>query len=157
MVRVFLFFLGTRPRKCEPKDSSRAASTAQSLMNQTKVTVHPYKSFGQAFSKACGNPKGKARGRSRRSETPLRILTNKAKVTVKPSKRNKSKKRNVAKKVGTTDVTLVTILTDPIICIALILTYKAKVTLFQICERSRANLENKANYRRVKFRNKANP
>ena len=38
-----------------------------------------YKSFGQAFSKACGNPKGKARGRLRRGEIPQHILTNKAK------------------------------------------------------------------------------
>ena len=61
---------------------------AQNPMNQAKVAAHPYKSFGQAcllfeekferqrkqalpLSKACGNPKGKARGRSRRSETPL--------------------------------------------------------------------------------------
>ena len=75
----------------------------------------PYKSFGQAcllfeekferqrkqalpLSKACGNPKGKARGRSRRSETPRRILTNKAKVTVKPSKTNKSKKAQCSSK-----------------------------------------------------------
>ena len=48
-------------------------------MSQAKATEHPYKSFGQAFSKACGNPKGKARGRLRRGEIPQRILTNKAK------------------------------------------------------------------------------
>ena len=66
--------------------------------HSTKVAAHPYKSFGQAFSKACGNPKGKAPGRSRRSETPQRILTNQATLTVKPSKRNKSKKRNAAQK-----------------------------------------------------------
>ena len=63
----------------------------------TKVTAHPYKSFGQAFSKACGNPKGKARGRLRRGETPQRNLTNKAKQ--KNEKQNeKIKKRNAAKK-----------------------------------------------------------
>ena len=64
----------------------------------TKVEAHPYKSFGQAFSKACGNPKGKARGRLRRGETPLRSLTNKAKLTVKPSQKKKTKKRNAAQK-----------------------------------------------------------
>ncbi len=63
-----------------------------------KVTAHPYKSFGQAFSKACGNPKGKARGRLRRGETPLHILTAKAKVAVKPSKTNKSKKAQCSSK-----------------------------------------------------------
>ena len=46
--------------------------------------------------------------RSRRSETPQRILTNETKVTVKPSKR-KNKKRNAAQKVGMTDVMIVTI------------------------------------------------
>ena len=55
---------------CVPEDGSRGGSFAQSPMSQTKVTAHPYKSFGQAFSKACGNPKGKARGRLRRGETP---------------------------------------------------------------------------------------
>ena len=74
-----------------------------------KVTAHPYKSFGQAFSKACGNPKGKARGRSRRSEIPQRILTAKTKVTVKPSKIIKLKSAMQLKKVGMTDVTKVTI------------------------------------------------
>mgnify|MGYP004548272171 CR=1 FL=1 len=78
-------------------------------MSQIKVTAPSYKSFGQAFSKACGNPKGKARGRSRRSETPQRILTSKAKVKVKPSKTNKSKSAMQLNKVGTTDVTSVTI------------------------------------------------
>ena len=87
----------------------RGHSIAQNPMSQTKVTAHPYKSFGQAFSKACGNPKGKARGRSRRSEIPQRILTNKAKATVKPSKRRKPKSAMQLKKVGTTDVTIVTI------------------------------------------------
>ena len=74
----------------------RGRSFTRSPMSQTKVTVHPYKSFGQAcllfvekferqrkqalpLSKACGNPKGKARGRLRRGEIPQRILTNKAK------------------------------------------------------------------------------
>ena len=87
---------------------------AQNPMNQAKVAAHPYKSFGQAcllfeekferqrkqalpLSKACGNPKGKARGRLRRGETPQHILTNKAKAEVKPSKTNKSKKRNAEK------------------------------------------------------------
>ena len=59
--------------------SRRGRSIAQNPISETKVTAYPYKSFGQAFSKACGNPKGKARGRLRRGETPQRILTNKAK------------------------------------------------------------------------------
>ena len=67
----------------------------------TKVAAPSYKSFGQAFSKACGNPKGKARGRSRRSEILKCNLTNKAKLTVKPSKTIKLKKRNAAQKVRT--------------------------------------------------------
>ena len=75
---VFLFFLGDGGLKfavsCKMA-SRRGRSIAQNPMSETKVTAHPYKSFGQAFSKACGNPKGKARGRSRRSETPQRILT----------------------------------------------------------------------------------
>ncbi len=50
--------------------SRRGRSIAQNQISETKVTVHPYKSFGQAFSKACGNPKGKARGRLRRGEIP---------------------------------------------------------------------------------------
>ena len=76
-------------------------------MSETKVTAHPYKSFGQAFSKAC-RVEGQRPRRSRRSETPQRILTNETKVTVKPSKR-KNKKRNAAQKVGMTDVMIVTI------------------------------------------------
>ena len=73
-------------------------------MSQAKATEHPYKSFGQAFSKACGNPKGKARGRSRRSEIPLRILT--AKTKQGNEKQNeKIKSAMQLKKVGTTDVT----------------------------------------------------
>ena len=48
------------------------------------------------------------------------------------------------KKFGARDVTSVTIYVKPLICIALILTNKAKPPLFQICERSRANLENTA-------------
>ena len=44
-----------------------------------KVTAHPYKSFGQAFSKAC-RVEGQRPRRSRRSETPQRILTVKAKI-----------------------------------------------------------------------------
>ncbi len=77
----------------------RGRSIAQNPISETKVTAYPYKSFGQAFSKACGNPKGKARGRSRRSEIPQRNLTNKAKVTVKPSKTNKSKSAMQLKKL----------------------------------------------------------
>ena len=92
-------------------------------MSQAKVTAHPYKSFGQAFSKACGNPKGKARGRLRRGEIPQRILTNKAKVTVKPSKTNKSKSAMQFKKVKPREVTKITILVKRLICIALILYY----------------------------------
>ena len=69
-MRFFYFFGGRAQVTCEPKESSRAASTAQNRLNQAKVTAYPYKSFGQAFSKACGNPKGKARGRLRRGETP---------------------------------------------------------------------------------------
>ena len=81
---------------CKPKNGSRATSTAQNPMSQAKVAAYPYKSFGQAFSKACGNPKGKARGRLRRGEIPQRILTNKAKQ--KNEKQNeKIKKRNAAK------------------------------------------------------------
>ncbi len=38
------------------------------------------------------------------------------------------------KKVGMTDVTSVTILNDPIICIALILYYQTKVTLAKFNE-----------------------
>ena len=57
----------------------RGRSIAKTPISETKVTAYPYKSFGQAFSKACGNPKGKARGRSRRSEIPLRNLTEQAK------------------------------------------------------------------------------
>ena len=87
----------------------RVRSIAQNPISETKVTAYPYKSFGQAFSKACGNPKGKARGRSRRSEIPQCNLTNKAKVTAKPSKTNKSKSAMQLNNVGTTDVTLVTI------------------------------------------------
>ena len=69
-------------------------------MSETKVTAYSYKSFGQAFSKACGNPKGKARGRLRRGETPQRILTAKAKQ--KEEKQNeKIKKRNAAQKAKT--------------------------------------------------------
>ena len=75
----------------------------------TKVTAPSYKSFGQAFSKACGNPKGKARGRLRRGEIPQRILTNKTKVTVKPSKTIKFKSAMQLKKVEPIDVTSVTI------------------------------------------------
>ena len=46
------------------------------------------------------------------------------------------------KKAKPREVTKITILGKPLICIALILTNKAKPRLFQICERSRANLEN---------------
>ena len=49
------------------------------------------------------------------------------------------------KKVKPREVTKTTILVKRLTCIALILTNKAKPRLFQICERSRANLENKAN------------
>ena len=106
VLNFFIFLFGRVRINCEPKDSSRGGSTAQIQLNQAKVTVHPYKSFGQAcllfeekferqrkqalpLSKACGNPKGKARGRSHRSEIPQHNLTSKAKVTVKPSKTNK--------------------------------------------------------------------
>ena len=106
---VFIFLGGRAQFLCEPKQSSRGGSFAQNPISETKVTAHPYKSFGQAFSKACGNPKGKARGRSRRSEIPQRNLTNKAKVTIKPSKRRKSRSAMQPKNVGTTDVTPVTI------------------------------------------------
>ena len=120
-VRFFYFFGGRVQVTCEPKESSRAASTAQNPMSQAKVAAYPYKSFGQAFSKACGNPKGKARGRLRRGETPQRILTNKAKATVKPSKMKKSKSAMQPKKVKPREATKITILVKPLICIALIL------------------------------------
>ena len=87
----------------------RGRSIAQNPMSETKAAAHPYKSFGQAFSKACGNPKGKARGRSRRSEIPKCILTNKAKLTVKPSKTNKSKSAMQLKKAKPREVTKTTI------------------------------------------------
>ena len=140
LFQTFLFFIWTRPNKCEPKDSSRGRSTAQIQLDQAKVTAYPYKSFGQAFSKACGNPKGKARGRLRRGEIPQRILTAKAKLTVKPSKMKKSKSAMQLKRVKPREVTKITILVKRLICIALILNYQAKATLLQICERSRANL-----------------
>ena len=109
---IFLFFLGGGGLEfavsCK-KRFRRGRSIAQNPMSETKVTAHPYKSFGQAFSKACGNPKGKARGRLRRGEIPKHILTNKAKATVKPSKRRKPKSAMQPKNVGTTDVTKVTI------------------------------------------------
>ena len=108
------FLFRRAQESANPKDSTRAASTAQNPMSQAKA-AYPYKSFGQAcllfeekferqrkqalpLSKACGNPKGKAHGRLRRGETPQRILTNKAKAEVKPSKTIKSKKRNAAPK-----------------------------------------------------------
>ena len=101
-VCFFVFYLDA-PRKV------RTQRWQPRRQHGTKVTAHPYKSFGQAFSKACGNPKGKARGRLRRGETPQRILTAQAKVTVKPSKTIKSKSAMQPNKVGTTDVTTVTI------------------------------------------------
>ena len=105
----FIFLFGRVQESANPKDSSRAASTAQNPMSQAKVAAYPYKSFGQAFSKACGNPKGKARGRSRRSEIPQRNLTKQAKVTVKPSKRGKPKSAMQPKKVKPREVTKTTI------------------------------------------------
>ena len=78
-------------------------------MNQTKVTAHPYKSFGQAFSKACGNPKGKARGRLRRGEIPQRILTEQAKQKEEKQKQQIPKSAMQPNKVGMTVVTTVTI------------------------------------------------
>ena len=87
---IFGFYLGRRFKfSCKLKNGVRRSR----IIERT-----PYKSFGQAFSKACGNPKGKARGRSRRSEIPKHILTNQAKLTVKPSKTNKPQKRNAAQK-----------------------------------------------------------
>ena len=72
------FLFRRAQESANPKDSTRAASTAQNPMSQAKVAAYPYKSFGQAFSKAC-RVEGQRPRRSRRSETPQRNLTNKAK------------------------------------------------------------------------------
>ena len=79
-VCIFYFFIRRAQILCGSKESRRGGSTAQNRMSQAKVAAHPYKSFGQAFSKACGNPKGKARGRLRRGEIPKRIITEQAKL-----------------------------------------------------------------------------
>ena len=93
----------------------RGRSIAKTPISETKVTAYPYKSFGQAcllfeekferqrkqalpLSKAC-RVKGQRPCRSRRSEIPLRNLTNKAKVAVKPSKRRKPKSAMQHKKL----------------------------------------------------------
>ena len=133
----FVFFYLDAPKKVRTQRQQPRRQLC------TKVTVPSYKSFGQAcllfeekferqrkqalpLSKACGNPKGKARGRSRRSEIPQRILTAKAKLTVKPSKMKKSKSAMQLKKVKPREVTKITILVKRLICIALFLTNKAK-------------------------------
>ena len=125
MRQLFVFLFRRAQISANSKDSSRAASTAQNPMSQTKVAAYPYKSFGQAcllfeekferqrkqalpLSKACGNPKGKARGRSRRSETP-QAHSNKSSKTIKRKAKLTNQKRNAAKKVGARDVTSVTI------------------------------------------------
>ena len=50
------------------------------------------------------------------------------------------------KNVGTTDVTPVTIWTDPLICIALFLTTKANYPFSKFASHKRVNFENKANW-----------
>ena len=79
------FLFRRAQESANPKDSTRAASTAQNPMSQAKA-AYPYKSFGQAcllfaekferqrkqalpLSKAC-RVEGQRPRRSRRSETP---------------------------------------------------------------------------------------
>ena len=107
-VCIFYFFRRAQA-ECEPKESIRVGSFAQNRMSQTKVTAHTYKSFGQAFSKACGNPKGKARGRLRRGETLQAHSNEQSKNNGKAKQKVKIKSAMQLKKVGTTDVTTVTI------------------------------------------------
>ena len=83
-------------------------------MSETKAAAHPYKSFGQAcllfeekferqrkqalpLSKACGNPKGKARGRLRRGEIPQAHSNSASKIKDRKTKLT-NQKRNAAKK-----------------------------------------------------------
>ena len=86
----------------------RGRSIAQNPISETKVTAYSYKSFGQAFSKAC-RVEGQRPRRSRRSETPQAHSNRQSKIIKRKANVANTKKRNAAQKVGTTDVTSVTI------------------------------------------------
>ena len=100
----------------------RGRSFARSPMSQTKVTVQKHLKFRPPFQR-WWESKGQSPWSPPQRRNPQRILTNKAKVTVKPNKSKKSKSAMQLKKVKPREVTKATILVKRLICIALILYY----------------------------------
>ena len=103
----------------------RGRSIAQNPMSETKVTAHPYKSFGQAcllfeekferqrkqalpLSKAC-RVEGQRPRRSRRSETPPAQSNSESKINSKAKQNEKFKSAMQPKKVKPREVTKTTI------------------------------------------------
>ena len=128
-----------RTQRQQPRRQHGTKPDEPNKSNSTKTLK-----VSSTFSKVVGIQRAKPVVASAEAKYPKRILTNKAKQ--KEEKQNeKIKKRNAAKKVKPREVTKITILVKRLICIALFLYYQTKLPLFQICERSRANLENKAN------------
>ena len=136
---VFLFFWGGGGLKF-------AVSCKKRFRRDRKYPANPisWSSWAQ-LARGFLRGRGATLNRLRRGETPQAHSNEQSKIKRSKAKLTNQKSAMQLKKVGTTDVTSVTIWNDPIICIALFLTNKAKLPLFKICERSGANFENKAN------------
>ena len=104
------FFLFRRARiYCEPKESSRGASFAQNSMSQTKVTVPKHLKFRSSLFKGLWESKGQSPWSPPQRRNPP-AHSNRASKTIKRKTKVANQKSAMQhKKVGTTDVTPVTI------------------------------------------------
>ncbi len=94
---TFYFFIWTRPRKCEPKDSSRGGSTAQNQLNQAKVTAPKHLKFRSSLFKGLQGRGTASSSLPQERNTPAHS-NSESKINSKAKQNEKIKKRNAAKK-----------------------------------------------------------
>ena len=119
--------------------SRRGRSIAKNRMSETKVTAPKHLKFRSSLFKGLQG-RGTASSSLPQERNPQAHSNSKSKTIKRKAKLTNQKSAMQLKKVKPREVTKITILVKRLICIALILYYQTKLSLLQICERSRANL-----------------
>ena len=106
---LFIFLFRRAQVKCEPKDSRRAASTAQNQLNQAKVTAQKHLKFRSSLFKGLWESKGQSPWSLPQERNTPAHSNEQSKIKRRKAKLTNPKSAMQLKRLNPTDVTSVTI------------------------------------------------